>query len=177
MINDIEKIEKAKIIIQKIADGTNPTNGLLIETDSFLHDPRIIRCFYYISDVLDGVINGSYSNKKITDFIITNEQKSEVKFTEGNIGVNETAKCINQQINPLISKKVSGALLNKGLKRMGILSELVADGKKRTITNENSKDYGFFLEKRNYEGREYEMVLINDEGKKFILDNIEKIME
>ncbi|MDD4088249.1 MAG: hypothetical protein PHS04_03645 [Tissierellia bacterium] len=176
MINDIEKIEKAKIIIQKIADGTNPTNGLPIETESFLHDPRIIRCFYYITEVLEAVKNGTYSNTKITDFIITNEQKNKVEFTAGNIGVNEAARCINQQINPLISKKVSGALLNKGLKRLGILSELVVDGKKRTITNENSKDYGFFLEKRSYDGREFDMVLINDEGKKYILDNIEKIM-
>lgn len=177
MINDIERIKKAKIIIQKIADGTNPTNGLPIETDCFLHDPRIIRCFYYIAEVLEAVINGSYSNKKNTEFIITNEQKSKVIFTEGNIGVNEVAKCINEQINPLISKKVTGAQLNKGLKKLGILSELEEDGKKRTTTNERSKDYGFFLEKRSYDGREYDMVLINDEGKKYILDNIEEIME
>lgn len=177
MINDIERIEKAKIIIQKIANGTNPTNGLPIETDSFIQDPRIIRCFYYVSEVLQGVINGSYSNKKITDFIITNEQKSKVIFTEGNIGVNEVSKCINEQINSLISKKVSGAYLNKGLKKLGILTEVEDDGKKRTSTNENSKDYGFFLEKRNFNGREYDMVLINDVGKKYILDNIENIME
>ncbi len=177
MINEIDKIEKAKIIIQKIANGTNPTNGLPIETDSFLQDPRIIRCFYYVSEVLQGVINGSYSNKKITDFIITHEQKSKVIFTEGNIGVNEVAKCINEQINPLISKKVAGTHLNKGLKKLGILSELIEDGKKRTTINESSANYGFFLEKRNYNGREYDMVVINDEGKKYILDNIENIME
>ena len=103
--------------------------------------------------------------------------KNKVIFTEGNIGVNEVAKCINEQINPLISKKVTGAQLNKGLKKLGILSELEEDGKKRTTTNERSKDYGFFLEKRSYDGREYDMVLINDEGKKYILDNIEEIME
>lgn len=67
--------------------------------------------------------------------------------------------------------------MNKGLKRLGILSEAVEDGKKRTVTNEISKDYGFFSEKRSYDGREYDMVLINNEGKKYILDNIEKIME
>jgi len=35
MIKDLEKIEKAKLIIQKIADGTNPINGQPIENDSF----------------------------------------------------------------------------------------------------------------------------------------------
>ncbi|MDI9496655.1 MAG: hypothetical protein QM227_10325 [Bacillota bacterium] len=177
MIKDIEKIEKARLIIQKIADGTNPINGQPVEADSFLHDSRIIRCFYFISEVLEAVVKGTYSNKKINDFVITDEQKNKVVFTEGNIGVNEAARCINLQLNPLMSKKVTGALLNKGLKRLGILSEAVEDGKKRTVTNEISKDYGFFSEKRSYDGREYDMVLINNEGKKYILDNIEKIME
>jgi hypothetical protein len=177
MIKDIEKIEKARLIIQKIADGTNPINGQPVEADSFLHDSRIIRCFYFISEVLEAVVKGTYSNKKINDFVITDEQKNKVVFTEGNIGVNEAARCINLQLNPLMSKKVTGAQLNKGLKRLGILSEAVEDGKKRTVTNEISKDYGFFSEKRSYDGREYDMVLINNEGKKYILDNIEKIME
>jgi len=126
---------------------------------------------------LEALIKGSYSNKKISDFIITDEQKNKVAFTEGNIGVNEAARCINRQLNPLISKKVTGVLLNKGLKRLGILSEAEENGRKRTITNEISKNYGFFSEKRSYDGREYEMVLMNDEGKIFILNNIEKIME
>lgn len=177
MIKDIEKIEKARLIIQKIADGTNPINGQPVEADSFLHDSRIIRCFYFISEVLEAVVKGTYSNKKINDFVITDEQKNKVVFTEGNIGVNEAARCINLQLNPLMSKKVTGALLNKGLKRLGILSEAVEDGKKRTVTNEISKDYGFFSEKRSYDGREYDMVLINNEGKKYILDNIEKSMK
>jgi hypothetical protein len=55
MIKDIEKIEKARLIIQKIADGTNPINGQPVEADSFLHDSRIIRCFYFISEVLEAV--------------------------------------------------------------------------------------------------------------------------
>jgi hypothetical protein len=131
MIKDIEKIEKARLIIQKIADGTNPINGQPVEADSFLHDSRITRCFYFISEVLEAVVKGTYSNKKINDFVITDEQKNKVVFTEGNIGVNEAARCINLQLNPLMSKKVTGAQLNKGLKRLGILSEAVEDGKEQ----------------------------------------------
>lgn len=175
MLNEVEKMEKAKDIIIKIASGTNPVNGLPIENESFLHDPRIIRCFYYIAEVLENVTKGNY-NKKIDDFIITDEQKSQVKFTEGNIGVNEVAKCINEQINTLVSKKVTGVLLNKGLKRLGILTEMEEEGSRRTTTNNISKKYGFFLDKRNYNGKEYDMVVIDDIGKKYILDNIENIM-
>ncbi|HZJ99836.1 MAG TPA: hypothetical protein VFC79_07505 [Tissierellaceae bacterium] len=177
MLNDIEKIEKAKIIIQKIANGTNPINGEAIEGDILLNDPRISRCLYFVSEVLDNVIKGNYSNRNIREFVITEQQKLNVVFTDGNIGVNEIAKCINQQINTLLSKKTSGAAINNGLKRMGILSEAIStEGKKRTTTNENSHVYGFQLERRNYNGNEYDMVAIDDKGKKFILDNIEEIM-
>ena len=177
MLNDIEKIEKAKIILQKIAGGTNPISGEPIEGDNFLNDPRIIRCFYYVAEVLDNVVQGNYMKNRISDFQITEEQKSQVIFIEGNIGVNQIAKCINQLINPLVSKRVSGVAINNGLKRMGILSETIDnEGKKRTTINENSADYGFQLERRNYNGNEYDMVVIDDRGKKYILDNIEEIM-
>ncbi|MDI9476717.1 MAG: hypothetical protein WBJ17_02690 [Natronincolaceae bacterium] len=178
MIYDIEKIEKAKAVLQSIANGKDPISGGAIEEGNFVNDPRLIRMFYFVAEVLDNVVKGNYSRGKVSEFIITGEQKNDVVFTEGNIGVNEIAKCINQQINPLMSKKVSGMAINNGLKRLGILSEAIDDlGKKRTTTNEKSVDYGFQLEKRNYNGVEYYMVVIDDKGKKYILDNIEEIMK
>jgi hypothetical protein len=179
VIRDIERIGKAKEIIQKLASGIDPTNGEEIINDHILSDPRIIRMFFFVSEVLDNVIKGEYSKDiKLTDFIITPEQKESVIFTEGDIGVNEVSRCINKAINPLVSKKVSGLLINKGLKRMGILTEVENnDGKRRTTINEISQNYGFSEVKRSYEGREYMQVVANDMGKKFILDNIEEIME
>ena len=50
------------------------------------------------------------------------------------------------------------------------------DGKTRTAINETSSQYGFESEKRVYNGNEYEMVVINDIGKKYLLENIEEIM-
>lgn len=178
MIYDIEKIEKARAILQSIANGKDPINGEIIEEDNFINDPRLIRMFYFVAEVMDNVVKGNYSKGKVSEFLITGEQKNDIVFTEGNIGVNEVAKCINQQINPLISKKATGMAINKGLKRLGLLSEAIDDlGKKRTTTNEKSIDYGFQLEKRDYNGVEYYMVVIDDKGKKYILDNIEEIMK
>lgn len=180
MINDYEKIEKAKIVLQKIAKGVDPLTGEMIKEDSFLNDPRIVRCFYFVTEILDKLINGAYgkSTNKLADFVITSEQKSKVVFPDGKIGVNEFSRCVNQCIDFNASKKLSGVELNKRLKKMGILSEEgTADGKTRTVTNEKSAGYGFEMEKRTFKGAEYEMVLINDTGKKYLLDNIETIMK
>ncbi len=179
MMKDIEKIGKAREIILNLANEIDPITGNEILQNDILRDPRIIRSFFIAGEVLDGVVKGEYSKRpKNLNFKITSEQKANISFTEGEIGVNEVARCINEQINPLISKKTTGILINRGLKRMGILSELESDyGKKRTTVNENSENYGFIEVKRNFNGREYMQVLANDIGKRFVLDNIERIMK
>ncbi|MCX7711427.1 MAG: hypothetical protein N2484_16425 [Clostridia bacterium] len=180
MIADYEKMEKAKNLLQKIAKGVDPLTGELIAEDSFLNDPRIIRCFYYVSEVLENVIQGAYSKSsgKNADFIITAEQKSRVVFSEGKIGVNEFSRCINQCIDASRSKKMTGVGLNKRLKKLGLLSEVETnDGKTRTVTNEQSAQYGIETEKRTFKGVEYDAVVINDQGKKYLLEHIEDIMK
>lgn len=112
------------------------------------------------------------------EFRITPEQKERVVFTPGKIGVNEFSRCVNLFIDLNISKKLTGIELNKKLKKFGILSEEdTEDGRKRTVINANSAKYGIESEKRTYNGVEYDAVVINDNGKKYILDNIEAIMK
>lgn len=178
MIRDIEKIRKAREIILNLANGVDPINEIEIKTNDVLSDPRIIRCFFFIGEVLDGVAKGEYSKgTKGLKFIITPEQKANVVFTGGEIGVNEISKCINEQLNPLLSKRTAGSLINKGLKKMKILSEREdPDGKIRTTINEKSAKYGFIEVQKTFNGDEYTQVLANDLGKNFILDNIDEIM-
>ncbi|KAB3529393.1 hypothetical protein [Alkaliphilus serpentinus] len=178
MNRDFERIDKAKLILEKIAKGVNPVTGEQIENDSFLNDPRVIRCFYFVTEILDNVRKGAYNSGKNTKFIITPEQKGMVEFPANNIGVNEFSKHVNACLDLSISKKLSGTELNKRLKKLGILSEeKTEESKTRTITNEKSKEYGFESEKRSFNGVEYEMVVINDKGKNYLLENIEAIME
>jgi hypothetical protein len=173
-----EKLVKAKYIINKIAAGVNPVNGSPIEKDHFLREPKIIGCLAFVDDVLQQVIEGQVRiGKAPEEFRITSDQKSNVELPGGKIGVNEFAKCVNQVIDLNQSKKLTGVELNKQLKKMGILTEkILEDGKTRTIAAGKSSDYGIDMEMRSFNGREYEMVVFNEKGQKFLLDNLEKIM-
>jgi hypothetical protein len=177
---DKEKIIKANEILSKMANGVNPVNGKPIEDDCFLQDPRMIRCLFFVQQVLDKVIVNeiNISDKKVTQFLITAEEKSRIKFPVENIGVNQFARCVNSVIDLNKSRKITGVEINRQLKKMGILGEQpLADGKKRTVVKEEPEKYGIETEKRNYNGTEYDMVCFNDKGKKFLLDNLEKILE
>ena len=60
---------------------------------------------------------------------------------------------------------------------MGILSEAeTTDGKKRMTITDKSSQYGILSETRTYNNNEYEMVVFNEQGKKFLLDNLEDIV-
>lgn len=178
---DIEKIKKARIVLDKMANGINPIDGSKIEQESFLDDPRIIRCLFYVNEILQMVIDGSLADKNLDrkklPFVITEEEKQQVEFPEGSIGVNAFSQCINKVINPHRSKKLSGMELNRQLKKMGILAEEVDEqGKKKTILPPESMKYGIHTELVNYNGNEYEKVVFNSKGVHFLLENLEKIM-
>lgn len=176
---DKEKLARAKEILRKMANGINPLNDEQIGGDSFLHDPGMVRCLYFVLEALDYSIEGPMRTglKKPSVFVITTEEKKRIELPQERIGVNEFAKCVNKVLDLNKSKTLSGMEINKKLKQMGILSEeSLPDGKKRTVLTARSYDNGVETEKRNYNGNEYEMVLFNEKGKKFLIDNLERIM-
>lgn len=171
-----DRIQKARETLMKIAHGADPITGEIIPEESFMNDPGIIRCFYFISDILDNVVKGVYSSKNHMPFSITPEQISRIELPEGKIGVNEFSRCVNEVLD-INGKKLTGVELNKRLKQNGVLSETTnEEGKIVTTTNPNSCQYGFETEHRSKNGREFEMILINAAGKKYLLDNIEKLI-
>lgn len=171
-----KQIQSAKDILQKIANGINPVNGESISNESFLNDPQIIRCFYYISQILEGILNGVFTKRVSGSFHINEEQTKTVVLPQGTLGVSAFAKCINDALD-ISNKKLTGMELNKKLKQMKILGEEKdSEGKAITVINDNSQRYGFEVEHRSFNGREYDKIVINDKGKKYLLDNLEKIM-
>lgn len=60
---DMQKLEVAMKYIERIADGKNPVNNKPMEEDSVLNNPNVIRCMYFVKEVLtavkenDGVLN------------------------------------------------------------------------------------------------------------------------
>jgi len=179
MINEIDKLKKAKYIINTLIQGKDPISGNVIEDGSFIRDQRMISCFAYIADVLSKEIE--YNEKKHLpdkeNFDANKLDLSKIKMPEEDCGINAIASCINELVDGRIMKKVTGAQINAKLKAMGILSEAVdSDGKTVTTTNEKSIEYGIYKVVSSYNGREYEKVVFNEKGRKFIIEHLNEIM-
>ena len=171
-------IEKTVSILENLAKGLDPDTKKAVKKDHILHDPEIIRSFYFAKQVLENVKKGTYNNRKLTEFIITQEQKAKILLPERKIGVNEFSRIVNEHIDLHLSKRLTGIELNRQLKKLNVLSEeSLEGGKKRTVINEHSLEMGFESEKRVKNGNEYDMVVINNEGKAYLIENLEEIMK
>lgn len=172
-----DNILRAREIMLKLAEGKEPYSGVPFKSTEFLNDPKIIRCFFFVADVLKEASHGGIGHQPAPEkYVFSKEDLVKAILPEGNLGANAFCKAINDAIDPYKSKKITGAALNKHLKNLGILGEEKIEKGSRTITNENSAEFGFIMEKREFEGREYEQVMITDKGKKYLLENLIHIM-
>ena len=68
---DMKKLETAIIYLQRISDGNNPINNLPADEDSVLNNPNVIRCMFFVKEILEEV-------KRKSKFII-----DELKNADG----------------------------------------------------------------------------------------------
>ena len=52
---DKKALETAIIYIKRLAEGTNPINNQVIADDSVLNNPNVIRCMYFVREILEDV--------------------------------------------------------------------------------------------------------------------------
>ena len=55
-MTELETMQRAKMYLDKLAQGIDPISGQEIPNDSVLNNVRLARCFFYVSGILDQVI-------------------------------------------------------------------------------------------------------------------------
>lgn len=179
---DVKKLEKAIVYLQRIADGHNPVNNTPAEEDSVLNDPNVIRCMFFVKEVLEEVKrNNGYIGKKA-------KKSNKVSFpieVLGNFAYDEDkaiSKFVNQ-INELIDEtvyqKLNYRLITQWLKTNGFLEENYSREFDKTITLPTDKgvQIGIRAErKRSSRGIEYMSVVYDKYAQNYIIRNMETIL-
>ena len=55
-MTELEMIERAKMYMDKLANGVNPIDDTLAPEEDIINNVRLSRCFFFVSDVLRRVI-------------------------------------------------------------------------------------------------------------------------
>ncbi len=180
-MNEINKLKRAKLYMDKLANGIDPNSGNRVHVDDIVRDSRVIACFEYISRVLGWEIEAfehsekpSKKPKRVQTFI-TDEQLAELKFNYGECRVSDIANEINRVIEPNGSKKMQAAWINDWLESIGMLCRN-AEG--RRVATSEGEDIGISSKlKTRANGEEYYLNLYSVQAQSFIFDNLRAIID
>ena len=182
-MTELEKLERARMYLDKLANGIDPLTDRELPEDTVLNNVRLARCFFYASDVLRRVIeNGGEiqvaKKPKKQGFSLTPEQLANFRFSASPISISDLVEKINGVIDTDKMKKISTTVITNWLLERGFLQEVVKeDGKKSRRPTEQGNDIGLSTEDRVTVRDSFTVVLYNADAQAFILDHLVAITE
>lgn len=191
-------IQHAQGYMDKLSLGIDPISGTPVPEDSTLQQERLQKCFRFVSDILEELIqnNGSISlsenqnavpdsvaeptNIPVPAVLITPQQIQNIEVTPTPILPSAFVKKIGAALDSDAKKKVTLARINRWLLKKGYLAET----KVRTIVNKSVKiatplsaEIGvvehLVVDKKTGEAKP--QLFFSEDAQKFILNNINNI--
>lgn len=173
---DVEKLNSAKMWIEKLANGINPLNDELVKDDDLINNVHISRCLFYVAELLGEVKTGSSVSRRYQNaFFLSNKDAANIPISIPN-GIANFVRLVNNYI-PKGMKPLSAAQVIKWLRNEGLMQEVTKDdGHKTNLPTEKGVSFGITIEvQRNPEGMEYQRVVYGVDAQRFILNNVESI--
>ncbi len=132
-MDNTELIERAKMYLKLLSDGVHPVTGIEIPNDSVFMDEKVLKCFDFITDVLDEYLDLKKKVEKLEEekdkntvvvykkqeFSITREQIDSIKLAKEPVTVLSFMKNINAVIDSDTTEKLSSTRINKWLTDRG----------------------------------------------------------
>ena len=182
-MTELEKMQRAKMYLDKLANGIDPITDQPVSEGDSINQVRISRCLFYVSDVLRQVIeNGGVVGKpewvKKQAFTINHEELDGYVVSQTPIPVSEISRRINALVDPLAMTKLSYRSINAFMLKSGFLKEVTSgSGKTYRFPTEEGLSLGISSEERVGQSGAYHVTLYNADAQQFILDNIEAVIE
>lgn len=182
-MTELEKIERAKMYMDKLANGINPIDDTIVPDDDLINNVRLSRCFFFVSDVLRQVIeNGetkSVVNKKPKKrpLEIPFEKRNQFSYSKIPIPASEIAKRINSLADNDNMKKLTYSGILTWLTEIGMMEwALTSDGKRTKRPTKIGEETGISVEERMGNNGPYQVVVYNNDAQHFIIDNLDAIL-
>ena len=179
---DLVKLATAIKYVERIADGCNPVNNLPLEENDVLNNPNIIRCMYFIKEILeevrynDGIVTGKREKEPALPF--PTEILDKFIYRE-DMSITHVLNQIYEPVADKNVKKVSVTKVTTTLKEEGyLLDELNTEsGKNRKIPSEKGKELGIYIVAREYNGRMYESVTYNQNAQEYVVELVKRLAQ
>lgn len=182
-MNELEKLQRARLYMNKLANGIDPISDREIPTDAILNNVRLSRCFFYVADVLRQVIDGELVTRPAArpnkpDFYITDDQRGRIEITSVSCTMTDMVKRINDITAGNQCKEFRTNWISEWLVSQGFLDVFVDDmGKNRKRATAHGESIGISSEVRHSaQGWPYLAVLLNSDAQRMVIDSIDSMI-
>ena len=168
--------------INALSEGIDPFSGEVISGDTILNDAMMIRFFYRLHGQFNKVIDIASKQQKgraraQADYIISPEQIAQIQVRERDCFMKEIAVQIDCQAEDVNGRKFQTRWISEWLVACGAMEVRTDDsGKNRKYATETGRKIGFRTEIRSSSYGDYTVTLLNPEGQRFIIENIDGII-
>ena len=179
-MTELETMQRAKMYMDKLAQGIDPISDLELPEDSALNNVRLARCFFYVSGILDQVIRngGQVGTVEKAEFSITPEQLAMVQISSYPIRITEFTDALLHVVGANTMKKPSAVKINNWLEQQGFLvKEPTPDGKSRRVPTATGRNLGMTTQLRQSRDGEYLAIYYDSNAQRFLLDNLFAILQ
>ncbi|MBQ6789584.1 MAG: hypothetical protein IJO81_05305 [Clostridia bacterium] len=180
-MTELEKIAYAKTFIDKLANGIDPINDTPVKEDDVINNVRLSRCFFYVSEVLNQVIENGGVNPparvRRERFSLSAEAALAFEYSAIPLPVSEIAKRISALKAGDNMRNLSAQSITNWLVEIGVLYVQRLD-EKTTVKRPTDEGIrlGITTEIRSGQYGTYTAVLYSAEAQRFIVDNVEAIV-
>jgi len=186
MENRVELLRRAKMYLDRLAVGVDPITAVEIPDDTVLNNVRISRCFYFVSGVLQEVIDNGGVVRRVAAkgaprqslpfFAITDEELKRVELSAEPIQIKKFCDRINDAVELGNMRSLNVTAFGKWLVEKGLLTTETIDGVKHKRATPEGEALGIVTEWRSFNDREYYATTYNIEAQRFLLDHLDEII-
>ena len=183
MVTELEKMQRAKMYMDKLANGINPLDDAPLEDNALLNNVRLSRCFFYISDILNQVIqNGGVAkraavkNLNLPPFSLPRELYEKIEISDEPVMISQFTNKINDLIDITTMKKLAPTTFTIWLLHKGFLIEETLNGKKRKKPSAKGMEIGISSEMREGQYGGYIAIFYSERAQRFLVDSLEEII-
>ena len=183
-MTELEIMQHAKNYLDKLANGIDPLTGREAPEDDVINNVRISRCLFYVSGVLQQVIdNGGRVGAppkaaELAPFALPFEQRSRYAFGDWPLSASQIAQRLNELTDQGTMQKLKTTSITKFLLQSGLLFEEEGpSGNKNKRPTEAGRALGITTAQRMGQNGDYTAVVYSREAQQFILDNLDAVIE
>lgn len=178
-MTELEIMRRAKMYMEKLAQGIDPISDQEMPWDSVLNNVRLARCFFYVSGILDQVIanGGKVVSAPQKDFFITDEELRRVNPSQEPIRITQFVELVMNAINDPDRKRLKTTTITGWLIEKGFMSKQAdADGKSKRLPTAMGERLGLSSKLREGQYGTYQAVYYSEEAQRFLLDHLQEIL-